>query len=627
MCGISAIIGKNVSQQLINSLKQLQNRGYDSAGLTTIEDIENNKEFLINKYASTYDKSAIEELEQHVYEHRINSIGIAHTRWATHGAKTDINSHPHKSNKNKFVIVHNGIIENYIIIKNKLINEGYNFISQTDTEVIVNLLEYNYIFELKDTKDDLKNIVFKSIHQTISMLEGTWGISIMCLDTPNILYCIRQGSPLLVSCTTDFGMIVSEQSGFCNYVQNYIVLENNDICYFERDNTTNKITMDMLSGVDYKSRPINIQLKELTPNPYPHWMLKEIYEQKETTLRAISLGGRLMSDGYIKLGGLEHYKKELQNINNIIILGCGTSYYAGMLGVYYFKELSNFNTVQIFDGSEFSVEDIPLIGKTALIFISQSGETRDLYRCIELGKKEDCFLIGVVNVPDSMIAREVHCGCYLNAGREVAVASTKSFTSQSIILSMLAMWFGQIHNKNKIYKHKMYIKDLRRLYLDIERTLLIAKNIINDDICNLFSHTSCFILGKGKGEAIALEGALKIKEISYIHSEGYSASSLKHGPFALLCKGFPVILIDIYGQYNAKMKNIYEEIKSRNATIIVISDRPLEYVEHNIVIPKNNSYSELLSVIILQFLSYKLSIIRGINPDMPRNLAKVVTVE
>jgi glucosamine--fructose-6-phosphate aminotransferase (isomerizing) len=364
----------------------------------------------------------------------------------------------------------------------------------------------------------------------------------------------------------------------------------------------------------------------LTPEPYRHWTIKEINEQVESSLRAISLGGRLRDDNSVNLGGLREHIDYLMDINNIILLGCGTSYYAGMIGSHYFKELNNFNTVQIFDGAEFSERDIPKIGKTCFILLSQSGETKDLHRCINIGRENNIFLLGIVNVVDSMIAREVDCGIYLNAGREVGVASTKAFTSQVIILSMLSIWFAQIHNINE-NKRKKYIKNLRIISYHI-------KNIINrfeeekERILDIFRNkNNMFILGKGKSEAIAKEGALKIKEISYIHAEGYSASSLKHGPFALLDEGCSVILIAPYDEYYYKCKNTYEEVKSRIDSILVITNYENNNFDHSFMIPHNETYCELLSVIPLQLCAYYLSIEKNINPDKPRNLAKVVTVE
>ena len=656
MCGIVGLLGNVSHKLLLDSLKQLQNRGYDSAGICTIN-ADINSRFDIIKYASDKDNTAIQKLEQNIIDNNNNTNniinGIGHTRWATHGPKTDLNSHPHMCMNQKFCLVHNGIIENYKTLKSILVENGYTFKSQTDTEVIVNLLsfEYNIIIEsmLSPMQNTPKQNVLKALKNTIEKIEGTWGLVIMCIDTPQVIYCTRHGSPLLIGMNrgcnvaekercevTDpeyealveysdqFAMVVSEQNGFCGKVENYFVLNNHDICVLEKEN--NKITIS--SNEKYETKNLNSITSDLFCHPYAHWTLKEIHEQSESTLRAISLGGRLLSNEQVKLGGLEESKDILINIDNLIILGCGTSYYAGMIGSHYFKDLCNFNIVHVFDGAEFSEQDIPRYGKTTLLLLSQSGETKDLHRCIDIGKKHNLFLIGLINVVDSMIAREVDCGCYLNAGREVAVASTKSFTSQVILLSLMAIWFAQSKNMNS-EKRKKYITDLRLLHFDINKTIGICDDI-SDDILDIFtqhiSH-SCFILGKGKSEAIAKEGALKIKELTYIHAEGYSTSSLKHGPFALLHDGFPVIMISPNNEYYVKNNNAYEEILSRHAKIIFITDYQECDKINSIILPENKSYADLLCVIPLQMLAYKLSIKRGINPDMPQNLAKVVTVE
>jgi glucosamine--fructose-6-phosphate aminotransferase (isomerizing) len=308
-------------------------------------------------------------------------------------------------------------------------------------------------------------------------------------------------------------------------------------------------------------------------------------------------------------------------------LGCGTSYFAGQHGLHFFKDLCDFGNVQLFDGAEFDEKDIPKYGTTALLLISQSGETKDLHRCIEIGKQKDLLLIGLVNVVDSLIAREVHCGCYLNAGKEIGVASTKSYTSQVTLLSMIAIWFAQ---KKEINENKRinYIKDILQLNYDIKNTLDINNKYIEGIVQKLFhNRDNCFILGKGKSESVAKEGALKIKEISYIHSEGYSTSSLKHGPFALLSENFPVIIIAPNDINYSKSENAYEEIKSRNAPILFITDKKNQDKENVLYIPENKTFRDMLSVIPIQLLAYNLAVSRGINPDTPRNLAKVVTVE
>ena len=608
MCGIIGFIGFNPSNKfIINGLLQLQNRGYDSAGICTLS-IDN--EFLIYKYASKTNVNAMNLLKEKEYNN--DSIGIGHTRWATHGAKTDINSHPHMDMNNQFSLVHNGIIENFNELKNDLINKNYTFKSQTDTEVIVNLLAY---------ENTLVDKVEDAIRNTINKLEGTYALCILNKEEPNKLYCVRHGSPLLISVNDNEALIVSEQSGFCNKATSYICLDNQDICVLEKKD--NIINISTKNSYNLK-KSTNVE-SQLTPYPYNHWMIKEIYDQLKSSQRAISNGGRLFDDNSVKLGGLESSKDKLLKIKNLILLGCGTSYFAGLTSIKYFKELCNFNTVQIYDGAEFNSDDIPKVGETALLLLSQSGETKDLHRCIKIGNDNNLFIIGVVNVVDSLIARESNCGCYLNAGREVAVASTKSFTSQVIILSMIAIWFAQIHNIND-NKRLQYISDIRKLSNDISQVLNNGEKY-KTFVDQLYNKKSMFILGKGNLEAIAKESSLKVKEVSYIHAEGYSGSSLKHGPFGLLEKDFPVILIDSDQNHYSKMINVYEEIKSRHANVITISNNYNLERENLILIPNNKTFSNILSVIPMQLISYEISIKKGINPDFPRNLAKVVTVE
>ena len=615
MCGIVACISeKGCIDVLYNGLTQLKNRGYDSAGICSIQ----HGQMIVDKYASADNIDAYLKIKEQLYKHDLSTVGIAHTRWATHGAKTDINSHPHLSMCCKFAVVHNGIIENYKTLKDMLICNGYIFKSQTDTEVIVHLLSFLYTTNA--------NIV-ECIEKLIAALEGTWGLAIICIDEPNTLYCTRHGSPLLVGYDDNCAIIVSEKSGFCNKVPNYFVLNNYDICKITK---TDK-GVEINTNTEYTIKQLTCINHELTPHPYPHWTIKEINEQVESSLRAISMGGRLLNSNHVKLGGLEEHIDDLTSIDNLILLGCGTSYFAGMHGLYFLKDLCNFHTVQLFDGAEFNENDIPKNGKTSLLLISQSGETKDLHRCIEIGKHHNLFLIGLVNVVDSLIAREVDCGCYLNAGREVGVASTKAYSSQVILLAMLSVWFSQEKNINE-QKRKNYIKDIRQLQYDIKHTLAMNNDTLDNIVENIFANdkTNCFLLGKGKSESVAREGSLKIKEISYIHSEGYSTSSLKHGPFALLDENFPVIIIAPDDANYSKGENAYEEIKSRHSPIIFITNKKTgqEDKSNVLYIPENNkTFADLLCVIPLQLLAYKLALSKGINPDMPRNLAKVVTVE
>jgi len=619
MCGIFGIVltqPDNVYDLVINGLIQLQNRGYDSAGICILK----NNEFIVNKYASTNEIDAIEKLSE--LKLGFNSenndnifFGIGHNRWATHGIKSNINAHPHLSNNKRFVIVHNGIIENYNELKIKLINLGYHFFSQTDTEVIVNLIEYTYSI--------YKN-VFETIENTIKELRGTYGVIIQSLDHPTKMFCVRNGSPLLIGQSEDRVVITSEQSGFCNMVNNYITLHNDDICIIEKIDSSIRLTTKHI----YPNKKIFNLDSELSPYPYKHWTLKEINEQPNIVLNSINKGGRIKNNSEVKLGGLEQYKDSLKGIQNIILLGCGTSYFAGLYGMYFLKQMCNFNTVQTFDGAEFDVNDIPKVGQTAFILISQSGETKDLHRCIEISKNNNIMTIGIINVVDSLIAREVDCGIYCNSGKEVGVASTKSFTSQVTCLSMLAIWFAGLHNINEKKRSKM-ICDLHNLSNDIQITIDTCKDQVIE-IAKKINSNNMFLLGKGSDEYIAKEGSLKIKEISYIHSEGYSASSLKHGPFALLDETLPVILFNLDQNHRNKILNCYQEVSSRSSPIIFITnDKNImdELSCEIIYLPENNSYASLLGIIPIQLLAYYLSINKGINPDKPKNLAKVVTVE
>jgi glucosamine--fructose-6-phosphate aminotransferase (isomerizing) len=615
MCGIFGIVlnnNENIYEIIINGLIQLQNRGYDSAGLSIIKD----NEIEVHKYSSTNEEDAIKKLNNLNLKVKSNICsGIGHNRWATHGIKNDINAHPHLSNDKSFSIVHNGIIENYNEIKKRLIQNDYIFYSQTDTEVIVNLIEYNY----KDT-----NNIFQSIKKTISELRGTYGLVIQSVHEPNKLFCVRNGSPLLIGKNEDRVIITSEQAGFCNMVKNYITLQTDDICIVEKIENNISIT----TKHTYTTRNITLLESELQPYPYKHWTLKEINEQPNVVLNSINKGGRIKNKYEVKLGGLEHHTDCFKNINNIIILGCGTSYFSSLYGMYFFKKICKFNTVQVFDGADFNEFDIPNIGSTAFILVSQSGETKDLHRCIEIAKNKNIITIGIINVVDSLIAREVDCGIYCNAGKEVGVASTKSFTSQVVCLSMAAIWFAKLQNISKKNRAKM-ICDLHNLSNDVKNTLETCEGKI-EEICKKIVKNNMFLLGKGSDEYIAKEGALKIKEISYIHSEGYSSSSLKHGPFALLDENFPVIILNLDQTHRSKTLNCYQEVASRKSHVIMISNDisiSNEVMCDIIYVPENKTYASLLGIIPIQLISYCLSINRGINPDKPKNLAKVVTVE
>lgn len=604
MCGIIGFLGSLCgSDHVFDGLRMLLNRGYDSVGICGVT----NNNFIQHKYASQGNINAFDLLVQ--YKSDFDNLTmplISHSRWATHGAKTNINAHPHQDNNEIFSLVHNGIIDNYIELKNELeTNHNIKFISQTDTEVIVNLISVLY---------NKYNDVEIALKETCTMMNGTWAILLLSKNHPDKIFCARNGSPLLIGFTTNYIMISSEQSGFHSDIKEYICLDNNDVITLSHDHTI----LDK-----YEKRTVIRENIATTPNPYPHWTIKEIHEQADSIKRAIT--NRLVDDVVI-LKGIEMHKKTIIDLDNIIILGCGTSYNAGLVGSYYLKEFGDLNVVNVYDGAEFMPCDIPKKGKTGAILISQSGETSDLHRCIEICKQNNVFTIGVINVVNSLISREVDCGIYTNTGKEFGVASTKAFTSQVVILGMLALWMAQNKNINN-NNTKLFISNLKKLDSDID--IIINENKENAKfIANyLLNQTSCFVLGKNICEPAAREGSLKIKEIGYIHAEAYSSSALKHGPFAIIEPGLPIFLILMKDDYFVKNTSTSEEIKSRDAYVIGITDTNVNNAmfDHIITVPNNFYFRHLLSVIPMQLVAYELACLKGHNPDMPKNLAKCVT--
>lgn len=633
MCGISVFISKidkNILRELLASLQQLQNRGYDSAGAAYVSSEEVRKINII-KYASTNTEDSLESLNKEITEKNISStIAIGHTRWATHGGKTKANSHPHMSYNNKIVLVHNGIIENYLELKNFLKSNNYVFKSETDTEVIANLIEYYYLncsTQALESNNRLEN----SIKTACNKMQGTWALAIMNADDLNSIYITRNGSPLLIGENENMLICTSEICGFCGNMNNYIRLENDNIIKIQNGKLETNIE-------NIEIYEIEKDISAYTCDPYPHWTLKEIYEQPQSIMRAINNGARI-ADNKIKLGGMYCLMPFINNIDNIIFLACGTSLHACAVGKYYFHDNCEFDNISIYDAAEFQESFIPKCGKNLVIYCSQSGETRDLYKNIELCRKYDCINLGIINVVDSLITHEMHCGVYMNAGREVAVASTKSFTSSLVILSMISLLFSkkQIYNENNIQALRNLSSQLESMLNDNEFLTLcesIKENILNT--LRESGNNSIFVLGKGKMFPIAKEAALKIKEITYIHAEGYSGGALKHGPFALLDDNSIVILF-IDEKTQEAMINTYEEIRSRGAYCYIVSELDMDMyigytsLERNktqvLNIVKNSYYQEILAIVAIQYISYLLAIAKDINPDKPRNLAKVVTVQ
>jgi glucosamine--fructose-6-phosphate aminotransferase (isomerizing) len=635
MCGICGYIGNdNAFNYIYDGICSLLNRGYDSMGICTINDNSNHNEtndninkttFLLHKYASTDIERAERKILMHKNEYlnSNNTVGIGHCRWRTTGDKNDANAHPHNDMHNLFSLVHNGIIENYKELKQFLLNENFIFHSETDTEIIVNLISYFY--------KSNSNIIH-AINKAINHLEGTYALAILCIHSPNSLYCVRKGSPLLIGFSENYSysMVASEKYGFDKNIKNYMCLENNDIVIIERN--SNKCSFKSYSGISYNINNLEIIINSNTCAPYETWTLKEIYEQKETYLRAIGNGGRIKDDYSVKLGGLEQNEIELLEIEHLILLGCGSSLNSAYMSEKWFKELCLFNTIQIIDASLFTKHNIPKKGKTGVILISQSGETFELSLCINIAKEENLIMIGVVNVVDSLIARDTLCGVYLNSCREMSVCSTKAVTSQMIVLSLIALWFSQNQYRYDHVireKRKKYIEDLKRLNLQIEHLLnkMNKQTFTYENLLNVFQDKSMgFVISQTLG--VALEGALKLKEMCYIMAEGDLASGLKHGPFSILNNKFPVILIDNNDENHIKVNNIYNEIISREGNVITITNKQNIQKNRNncIITPYNETYANVLSVIALQLFIYHLSKERNKNVDYPRNLAKTITV-
>ena len=635
MCGIVGYLGSEAFQEyILCGLKLLQNRGYDSVGVCSIVDGQLNT----IKHASSDTNNSLQILEEELLEEgsvksntencSTNAVqsAIGHTRWATHGGKTKINAHPHHDNKDRIALVHNGIIENFQELKTKLLQEGYFFRSQTDTEVVAVLLG-------KFLDQGLSMDI--AIQKTVAELSGTWALVILHRDFPNKLWITRNGSPLLLGLDDNFIMVASEQIAFGNYIQKYIVLDNHDL--IEVTKTEGLITYSKNIQRYVIKEKLGSNVDYNPTGGHKHWMIKEIEEQPEAVNRALNNSGRIDSATTVRLGGLDSCKERLLALDHLILLGCGTSYHSGLWSLEIFKSLDIFDTVAIYDGAEFQVSDIPKKGKTGLVLLSQSGETKDLHRCLQISKDYDLVTIGVVNVPDSLIARETDCGTYLNAGREVAVASTKSFTNQCTVLALVAIWFSQGRG-TALTKRQKIIQDLRNLPFQIQAVIDNREavqrivDLLSDTLSSTLSSkssasSSMFLLGKGQEEAIAKEGALKMKEIAYIHAEGYSSSALKHGPFALIEKGLPIILFDVCDKHRDKTRNAFQEVLARDALVITISDQTNNGNMNCLHIDKNGTFGGLLANVYVQLLSYYLAIRAGHNPDFPRNLAKVVTVE
>lgn len=610
MCGIVGYVGdKQASKIIIDGLKRLEYRGYDSAGIAII-----NGTLSIRK-----GKGKVANLEKMVGSSENGTIGIGHTRWATHGEPNDINSHPHTIESGKLAIVHNGIIENYNTLKKKLTDQGYTFYSQTDTEVVAKLIES---FLQSDTSS-LKKAVQLALHQ----VHGTYGIAIVHSDFPDQIIVARKGSPLLLGVGDGEMLIASDASAVAAYTDKVVYLDDGEIAVITKDNYTVE-SADQIE-LSKEVHELTLSLEEIEKGGFDHFMMKEIFEQP----KAISdcLRGRIHpKDGTVTLGGIEAVMDKLVNANRIVIAACGTSWHSGLVGEYLFEYLAKV-PVEVEYASEFRYKE-PLVGEgDVMIVISQSGETADTLAALREAKERGALVIGVVNVVGSTIARETDAGVYIHAGPEIGVASTKAFTAQVTVLTMMAIKLGL--SKGAITKKEAQelTSELAKIPEKIEEILEDTEGIKH--ISNLFSYAPNFLyLGRSYSFPVALEGALKLKEISYIHTEGYPAAEMKHGPIALIDEMMPVVVIAATHHTNEKMISNIEEVRARKGRIIAITtpnnDEVGNLAEFSSIIPETmDVFSPLLSVIPLQLLSYYIAVNRGCNVDQPRNLAKSVTVE
>ncbi len=614
MCGIVGYIGaKQAYPVILKGLKRLEYRGYDSAGIVLYD----GEQFVAEK---TVGKVA--DLEQKADGVLVNgTMGIGHTRWATHGVPNDVNSHPHFSNSGDLVIVHNGIIENYESLKKELIARGYTFQSDTDTEVLINLIE-----EIQKSKN-LK--LGKSVQVALNQVIGAYAICVMDIKKPNEIVAARLGSPLAIGLGDGEYFVASDASPFIEYTNNAVYLEDEEMAIIRTHKPLKirKITSD--KEVSPYVQELQLNLEQIEKGGYDHFMLKEIYEQPQAIKDTFR--GRLHSDsGLIRMAGIEDNLNKLLNANRIIIAACGTSWHAALVAEYMIEEFARI-PVEVEYASEFRYRN-PIINEDdVMIAISQSGETADTLAAIKLAKEKGAFVFGVCNVVGSSIARETHAGAYTHAGPEIGVASTKAFTTQITVLSLIALRLA--HAKGNISKsdYLRQLVELEAIPNKVEEALKEDKKIV--DISAIYKDaTNCLFLGRGVNFPVALEGALKLKEISYIHAEGYPAAEMKHGPIALIDENMPVIVVAPQQQHYEKIVSNVQEIKARSGKIIAIvtkGDKQVrEMADHVIEIPDSTeAFTSILATIPLQLLSYHIALMRGANVDQPRNLAKAVTVE
>ena len=615
MCGIVGYIGhRDAYPVIIKGLHRLEYRGYDSAGLVLFDGEK-------LKMSKTKGKVSDLELLCEKENTKIGKVGMGHTRWATHGVPNDVNSHPHFSNSGKLVIIHNGIIENYEPIKKELIKRGYTFKSDTDTEVLVNLIE--------DVKKKENIGLGKAVQIALNQVVGAYAIAVIDADKPNEIIAARLGSPLAIGVGEDEFFIASDASPFIEYTSNAVYLEDEEmaIVRLHKPMKIRKIKDDTL--VDPYVQELQMNLEQIEKGGYDHFMMKEIYEQP-SVIKDTYRGRLLVNKGIIQMAGVEDNLEKFLNANRIIIIACGTSWHAGLVAEYIIEEFARI-PVEVEYASEFRYRN-PIINKDdVVIAISQSGETADTLAAIKLAKENGAFVFGVCNVVGSSISRETHAGAYTHAGPEIGVASTKAFTTQITVLALLALRLAKANGKMSNSDYHRYLLELEMIPEKVIEAL--KSNDVAKEIAAIYKDSpNCLYLGRGYNFPVALEGALKLKEISYIHAEGYPAAEMKHGPIALIDESMPVVVIaPNQGHYDKVVSNI-QEIKSRSGKIIAVVTKGDTQVralaDHVIEVPEaTEALTPLLTTIPLQLLSYHIAVMRGCNVDQPRNLAKSVTVE
>ncbi|MFV9549705.1 glutamine--fructose-6-phosphate transaminase (isomerizing) [Algibacter sp. PT7-4] len=617
MCGIVGYIGPREAYPIIiEGLKRLEYRGYDSAGIALFDGTD-------LKVAKTKGKVADLEARSEKEISTTGNVGIGHTRWATHGVPNDINSHPHLSNSGDLVIIHNGIIENYDALKQELISRGYTFKSDTDTEVLINLIE--------DVKKQEKVKLGKAVQIALNQVIGAYAIAVFDKNKPEEVVVARLGSPLAIGIgeNEDEFFIASDASPFIEYTKNAVYLEDEEMAVvrFHKGIKVRKIKDDSL--VDTYVQELQMNLEQIEKGGYDHFMLKEIHEQPKAITDTYR-GRLLRNEAIIKMAGVEDNMKKFLNANRIIIVACGTSWHAGLVAEYIFEDLARI-PVEVEYASEFRYRNPVITEKDILIAISQSGETADTLAAIKLAKSKGAFVFGVCNVVGSSIARESHAGAYTHAGPEIGVASTKAFTTQITVLTLIALRLARAKGTISSSDFRQHLLELEMIPKKVEKALESDKNIQN--IANIYKNArNILYLGRGYNFPVALEGALKLKEISYIHAEGYPAAEMKHGPIALIDENMPIVVIATKkGHYEKVVSNI-QEIKSRKGKIIgVVTEGDIQVknlADHVIEVPETlESLSPLLTTIPLQLLSYHIAVMLDKNVDQPRNLAKSVTVE